>query len=235
MDLGFDGLFIDNVHPEVCFGPERGKHKHVHADKNNPEAYKMLLAQVRRLVKSYGDDKVCVLNSGDLREEYAEYSDGLMWESYIFGDAQRRQDWPQVRKAADDWRQYVDRGKAVLALSNVGGENEEQRKENAFYAYACAKLSGFLWARYYELNLVRIGKPIDDMRSANGVHYRNYEKGVVAVNPDCKVQTVEILLNMKNAAFVDVFTGKTLNAENGCLKIAVPPNAGRVYCVKLLR
>jgi hypothetical protein len=129
----------------------------------------------------------------------------------------------------------VDRGKAVLAVSHVGGENEEQRKENAFYAYACAKLSGFLWARYYELNLVRIGKPIDDMRSANGVHYRNYEKGVVAVNPDCKVQTVEILLNMKNAAFVDVFTGKTLNAENGCLKIAVPPNAGRVYCVKLLR
>ena len=229
MNLGFDGLFIDNVHPEVCFGPERGKHKHVHAYKNNPETYKMLLAEVRRLVKSYGDDKVCVLNSGDLREEYAEYSDGLMWESYIFGNAQRRQDWEQVRKAADDWRHYVDCGKAVLALSYVGGENEEQRKENAFYAYACAKLSGFLWSRYDDLNQVRIGRPIDDIRSGNGVHYRIYEKGVVAVNPDREAQTVEIPLNTKDAAFVDVFTGKTLNAEDGRLKIAVPPNAGRLY------
>ncbi|HUL21202.1 MAG TPA: putative glycoside hydrolase [Thermodesulfobacteriota bacterium] len=229
MNLGFDGLFIDNVHPEACFGPQHGRHKHVHGDKNNPETYKALLAEVRRLVKSYGEDKVCVLNSGDLREEYAEYSDGLMWESYIFGDDQRRQDWSRVRKAADDWRQYVDRGKAVLALSYVGGENEEQHKENAFYAYACAKLSGFLWSHFDGLNQTRIGRPIDDIRSINGIHYRIYEKGIVAVNPDREARTVEISLNTKDAAFIDVFTGKTLKVGNDCLKIAVPPDAGRVY------
>ena len=49
------------------------------------------------------------------------------------------------------------------------------------------------------------------------------------MNPDREAQTVEIPLNTKDAAFVDVFTGKTLNAEDGRLKIAVPPNAGRVY------
>jgi hypothetical protein len=79
------------------------------------------------------------------------------------------------------------------------------------------------------LNQARIGRPIDDIRSGNGVHYRIYEKGVVAVNPDREAQTVEIPLNTKNALFVDVFTGKTLKAENGCLKIAIPPNSGRVY------
>ncbi len=53
-----------------------------------------------------------------------------------------------------------------------------------------------------------------------------YEKGVVVVNPDSEARTVEIPLKTKGAAFVDIFTGKTLDAENGRLKIAVPANAG---------
>jgi len=164
-----------------------------------------------------------------LRQEYAVCSDGLMWESYIFGGAQRRQDWPRIRKAADDWRPYVDRGKAVLALSYVRGDNDEQHKENAFYAYACAKLSGFLWSHYDGLNEVRIGMPVGDIRLVGGVHYRSYEKGFVAVNPGREAETVEIPVNAKEPAFVDVFTGKTLNAKNGRLEIVVPANAGRVY------
>ncbi|MBM3334545.1 hypothetical protein FJY63_07775, partial [Candidatus Sumerlaeota bacterium] len=76
MQLGYiDGLFIDNVHPSDCFGPEHGKHQHAHADKGNKETYKMLLAEVRRLVKSYGDEKVCVLNSGSLDPQYGQYGD----------------------------------------------------------------------------------------------------------------------------------------------------------------
>jgi hypothetical protein len=66
MEMGFDGLFIDNVHPSSCFGPEHSKHRHVYPDRSNTETYKMLLTQVRQAVKSYGEDKVCALNSGGI-------------------------------------------------------------------------------------------------------------------------------------------------------------------------
>ncbi len=229
MDMGLDGLFIDNVHPETCFGPKHGNHDHIYPDKDNRETYKMLLARVYQLVKSFGEDKVCALNSGGLRGEYGQYGDALMWESYIFGGAERRQNWDRIRQAADEWKPYVDSGKAVLALSYIGGETREERKENAFYAYACAKLSGFLWAHYSDLNEVRIGLPTDFIQVEDGVHYRLYQKGFVAVNPTAQEKTVDIALDKEHSEFLDLYTGEVLRAKDGKLSVNIPADAGRVY------
>jgi len=118
MEMGFDGLFIDNVHPEAeCYGPEHGKHGHLNPDKNNADTYKMLLSQIRPLVKSYGQDKAVVLNSGGVRKEYFPDGDALMWESYIFGSAERRHDWNRIKQAAEELKPYIESGKALLALS----------------------------------------------------------------------------------------------------------------------
>ena len=98
-----------------------------------------------------------MLNSGGVRTEYFPYGDALMWESYckpkvsvneanIFGGAERRHDWNKIKQAAEEFKPYIESGKAILALSYVGGATPEQCKDNAFYAYACARLSGFLWA-----------------------------------------------------------------------------------------
>lgn len=228
MDTGFDGLFIDNVHPEACFGPEHHKHEHVCPVKGNPETYKMLLAQVHQLVKSYGADKACVLNSGGVRKEYGQYGDALMWESYIFGGAKRRHDWERIRQAADEWRDYIDSGKAILALSYVGGKTEEERKGNAFYAYACAKLSGFLWAHYSVLDRVRMGMPVGYIKVEGDVHYRLYQKGLVAVNPG-KGKELNITVGEQHSEFLDLYSNKVLQVENGELGIHVPADAGRIY------
>ncbi len=228
MDMGFDGLFIDNVHPENCSGPEHHKHEHVCPVKGNPETYKMLLAQVYQLVKSYGKGKVCVLNSGGVRKEYGQYGDALMWESYIFGGAIRRHDWARVRQAADEWKDYIDGGKAILALSYVGGKTEEERKGNAFYAYACAKLSGFLWAHYSILDGIRIGMPVGYIQVEGDVHYRLYQKGIVAVNPG-EEKKLEIDVGEKHSEFLDLYSDKALRVESGKLSIYIPADSGRIY------
>ena len=228
MEMGFDGLFIDNVHPEAdCFGPENQRHEHPHPDKNNAETYKMLLAQVRPLVKSYGQDKICVLNSGGVRGEYAPYGDALMWESYIFGGAERRHDWPRIRGAVDEWKTHIDGGKAILALSYVGGEKAEKQKENAFYAYACAKLSGFLWARSRIFDRVRLGMPVGYIQMLQGVHYRLYQKGVVAVNPESDDKSIGV--PVPSSDFLDLFSSEMLKANEGKLCVKIPSDAGRVY------
>jgi len=231
MEMGFDGLFIDNVHPEAnCFGPENQRHEHLYPDNNNAETYKMLLAKVFPLVKSYGQDKVCVLNSGGARREYAPYGDALMWESYIFGGAERRHDWKKIREAADEWKPHIDSGKAILALSYVSGETPEQRKENAFYAYACAKLSGFLWARSSIFDKVRINIPMDDIQVIGGIQYRLYKKGLVAVNPGSDDKSVEIPVT--NAEFLDLFSDDILKVKDGKLSVNIPADSGRVYLAR---
>lgn len=232
MQLGYDGLFIDNVHPSDCFGPEHGKHQHVHREQGNKETYKMLLAEVRRLVKTYGDDKVCVLNSGSLDPQYGPYGDAMMWESYIFEGGKRRHDWARISRAADEWKAYIGSGKAILALSYVRGDGVEERKENAFYAYACAKLSGFLWARYPELDGVRMGMPKGDMRVEDGVYYRLYEKGFVAVNPQADQKNVDIPAEGPYPAVLDLYTSAVLEVKDAKLTIRLPAGGGRVYLAR---
>ena len=242
MEMGFDGLFIDNVHPEAdCFGPEHSKHEHIDTDKNNADTYKMLLARVHPLVKSYGEDKICALNSGGVRKEYGQYGDALMWESYlrseaswakrsfIFSGAERRHDWSRIRRAADEWKSYIDSGKAILALSYLGGETQKERKEIAFYAYACAKLSGFLWARSSIFDKVRIGMPIGYIQVENGVHYRLYQKGFVAVNPEKKEKNVDIPVGEEYSEFLDLYSDEVLRVKKGKLSIHIPADTGRIY------
>jgi hypothetical protein len=230
MEMGFDGLFIDNVHPETeCYGPEHGRHRHLHPDKNNAGTYKMLLSQIRPLVKSYGQDKAVVLNSGGVQKEYFPYGDGLMWESYIFGGAERRHDWNRIKQAAEELKPYIESGKALLALSYVGGETPEQRKDNAFYAYACARLSGFLWARFSTFDKVRIGMPVGDIQEQDGVYYRIHSKGLVAVNPESTDKRVQIPVGSDYSLLLDLYSNETLQVRKGLLDVYVPANCGRVY------
>jgi hypothetical protein len=189
----------------------------------------MLLSQIRPLVKSYGQDKAVVLNSGGVRKEYFPYGDALMWESYIFGGAERRHDWNRIKRAAEEFKSYIESGRALLALSYVGGETPKQRKDNAFYAYACARLSGFLWARFSTFDKVRIGMPIGDIQEQAGVYYRMHSKGLVAVNPESTDKHVQFLLGADYSSLLDLYSNETLQVRNGLLSVYVPANSGRVY------
>jgi hypothetical protein len=99
MDMGVDGLFIDNVGPrESCYGhniavgySQKYKtvivsclkikeqydkeinhlpvHKHFYPDKDHNYAFARLLEKIRKVVKSYNSENVVIHNGGGLPEE----------------------------------------------------------------------------------------------------------------------------------------------------------------------
>ncbi len=230
MDMGFDGLFIDNVHPSECFGPQHGKHRHVRQGLSNPDTYTLLLADVRRLVKRYGDDKVCILNSGEPVKDYAPYGDALMWEHYP--RIEPSDDWDGARRGIEDWRAFLNSGKQILGLTHAGFDQPSTTPpgEGSYLSYACAKLSGFLWANDpLRLGPVRIGKPVDEIRAANGVQYRLYERGVVAVNTEDEERVVELPAADAYATLRDLAAGQILQSHDGVLSLRIPGGCGRVY------
>lgn len=92
---GADGLFLDNASPaRKCWGPDFGRHKHIHAGEKIPQAdfhtgfcypksaksnmleipigdseqtyaTAMLIKEIRGLVKSFGEEKALMINGGD--------------------------------------------------------------------------------------------------------------------------------------------------------------------------
>jgi hypothetical protein len=198
MELGGDGVFVDNIGSRVpCFGPKFGKHKHVHEDQNH--AFSMLLKRTRELIKRYQPDGALIVNSASplsIPAEYWKYIDADMLESYIctWVSKDRWFDWKKHwHEQGVKLRPYLEAGKQVQALSYIG-HTPYGIKEDAYFCYATARLAGFVWnggvplsnpdvAPLYRL---RLGKPLGDEKEENGVYWRAFEAGLVAVNPDRK-------------------------------------------------
>jgi hypothetical protein len=249
LEEGADGLFVDNVHPSgVCSGEKLGRHKHLHPNWTNTEAYTELLRKVREAVRKYGKDKIVMLNSGDPRAQFAGVGDSLMWESFLFDGGERlRTGFEVVLGAAASWEPYIRAGGTIAALSYIGGATPQARKANAFYAYACAKLCGFHFSDWFTadgtgaevLYRLRLGKPTCALEEHEGIFVRRYEKGLVLVNPEGDGQdtgTMETLPPHRVALavpsgwseLVDVYEGTTHRPVRGRVRVAIPPRSGRV-------
>jgi hypothetical protein len=259
MDLGADGIFVDNVHPSTtCYGVERGLagHQHLFADKNNAAMYRVALAEVYRAVKSYGDDKVVILNGV---AEYKDLADAMMWESYIgkHWSRQRDPDWKGVLSGAAAWAGYLRSGKAVAGLTYLWGITPYGEIDDAHYSYACAKLSGFNWTAssghwaaslYPEfgpgatdwsattvrndvlriLYRARPGKALGPLEERNGLTTRLFEQALVAVNPTQAPITAELPLPPQCVEPTDLYSGALLRSQGGTVTATIPPEAGRV-------
>lgn len=196
MDLGADGVFVDNLCSRgPCYGPKFGKHQHVYEEQNH--AFAMLLKRVREVVKEYEPDGAVLGNSASptsLPKAFWKYLDAEMLESYIctWVSTDRWFDWTtHWNKAGKDLQPYVKAGKQIQALSYLG-HTPYGIREDAFFCYASARLAGFVWngglplshPDIADLYRIRLGKPLTEEREENGVHYRVFERGMVAVNPD---------------------------------------------------
>ena len=220
MELGADGVFIDNLGNRVpCFGPKFGKHQHLYDDQNH--AFAMLLKRVREVVRQYQPEGAMLGNSANpmsLPKEYWKYLDAEMLESYIctWVSKDRWFDWKtRWNKAGQDLQPYVKAGKQIQALSYIGHTPYGVR-EDAFYCYASARLAGFVWnggrplsdPETADLYRLRLGKALTDEREENGVHYRVFERGMVAVNPDKeKAAAITLAPPMPTKRLFDIFGG----------------------------
>lgn len=196
LDLGADGVFIDNVHPSAtCYGAQRGQHEHLYPDQDNLYSFRLLLKRVRQLVKEANPDHIVLLNPGGPNPLWNDCGDGQMWESYIctWASQERWTSWEETLRAARGWQDYTRSGKALVTLSYVG-HTPYGVHDDAFYCYACARLSGFLWTDWFTvgddpakvLYSVRLGAPLTDLQETEGLFWRAFEKGLVVVHPDTR-------------------------------------------------
>lgn len=238
MDQGADGLFIDNGHPDVtCEAPKFGRHEHLYPGKDNIYAYRKLLEDVRAVVKRYGEDKIIIVNPGSPRKEWVGACDGQMFESYICTHAADHR-WHDEARLLDfqrTWGPLAGEGNAVVALSYVGHTRNSPR-EDAFYCYAWARLSGFIWADWFTakdgarcLYKLRLGKAVGPMKSGEGYYMREFERGLVVVSSESRGAAFRLSAKDHPRVF-DLFAAKHLKpGPSGDYEITLDEGQGRVY------
>ncbi|HPO16683.1 MAG TPA: putative glycoside hydrolase [Candidatus Hydrogenedentes bacterium] len=219
IEMGADGVFVDNLCSRTpCFGPKFGKHEHVYEDQNH--AFAMLLKRVRDVVKELQPEGAVLGNSANppsLPKEFWKYLDAEMLESYIctWVSTERWFDWTtHWNQVGKDLQPYVKAGKQIQALSYLG-HTPYGIREDAFFCYSSARLAGFVWSGgalsnpdMADLYRMRLGTPLSDELEENGVHYRVFERGMVAVNPDKeKPASITLLPPIPVKRLLDVFGG----------------------------
>lgn len=110
MNLGADGVLLDGVFPiPECSGPEFDKHEHANSKAGNTDQLDNLCREIYKLVKSIGQDKVTLLNSGGIGSLWP-FCDGQIWDESAF-DATNR------AYMAEENREALRRGKVMISLS----------------------------------------------------------------------------------------------------------------------
>lgn len=268
MEQGMDGLFIDNVSESraECFGhgmrvgySSRYKtilaespavtfrdprladvpvHTHLYPDQNHAYAFRQFLLQIRKMVKTHGQDKIMVINGG---LEFADCADATMIESYISSWAWkgRRQTWTELKQLAQKYAPYISRGGAVIALSYFG-QTGTSVKDDAFFSYAAARLSDFVWSDYQTLGndpatvLYRadLGVPVTALQTvAPNVEYRWHRQGLIVMNGSHQAAEFSLARPESRSANAlhDLYTGTDIRSSAGKLRLTVPAQSGRVY------
>lgn len=250
MELGAGGVFIDNVNPyPKCFGHELGLHAHDWPDKNNVECFKMALRRVCNAVKSYGKDRVVIINPGYPRDYHPYFGDCTLWESFVWRSpaaddgapltAARRVEpltWERLLALRPRWRPLGEQGPPLAPLTYL--PDPETEAQNAFFAYAMARLAGFdqwtavcLKRRDILRRLYRVdtGPAISEAVEVDGAVYRSFQKALIVCNPS--KQTVEVRIAPPlglGAEPVDLFEVRKTPLSEGRIAISLPPESGRV-------
>ena len=211
------------------------RHRHIHPDRAHDHAFGQLLRRVRALVRSYGRDRIIVVNG----ERMAECADGVMIESYIYSWAWKgpRVDWAWLRKTAAKWQRYVANGGRVLALSYVG-QSDRAASEEALYACAAAAMSGFLWSDYgtckdavgARLRRARLGGLTTPMRERDGIAWALFRSGAAIVNatPSRRRFDLDVPPALRRG-LIDIRTGEAAGTGS-TLRLTLPPHSGTMLC-----
>jgi hypothetical protein len=242
MNLGADGVFIDNAVPShECHGPRFEKHQHTDAAETNTDAYELLQREVYKLVKTFGADKIVMQNSGISPSHWA-YCDAQMWEGFRFDErnADPVNEWSELQYAAEEHADAVRHGKVPVILSYFSAIPADHRGEAALYTYAYTRLHGWLLADWFDLTkspeneklakaiyAIRLGKPLSDAKPVGDLLYRAFEKGIVVLNPT-RAKASASVPTARDGRLSDVAYDRELTASNGSVVLEIAPESGRV-------
>lgn len=245
MKRGAAGIFLDNVHPNrECFGEKFGKHKHLFP--TQVEAFADLMRRARALIKKYDPDGALLINSADpasLPAEFWPHTDAEMSESYIctWVSEKRWGEWPKNWNGID---KKVPAGKQICCLSYLGHNKEQSVKDDAYFCYASARLMNYIWGTGYDRNAVKddsairrlyaltLGAPATNEIEKDGVHYRQFRHGMVAVNPTEQERKLTIDGGIPTKFLRDVYSDANVTVDKGSVALAIPAKSGRVFLYK---
>lgn len=249
MDLGADGVFIDNCgRRPPCFAPRFDRvrnpefepyvHEHLFPNASHDYAWGRFLEAVRALVKSYGEDKIVILNSG-IGDPWQSAGDCAMWESFIFSWAWegRRHTWSDVKAKAKANQWYLEAGRRIVALASLD-PRRHKIKDDSFWAFASARLVDFiLWADLAHtevefLNRVRLGRGLGPCQEVEQIAHRFFENGLVVLNDSQEDRQVRLRVasELAGAELLDLYDGKkSVPLVEGMLEVRVPAQAARIF------
>jgi hypothetical protein len=168
-------------------------------------------------------------------------ADGTMIESYVCSWAWkgRRRNWEQLKRTAQEYAPYVQSGGVVVALSYLG-ETLTTVKDDAFFCFAAARLSDFIWSDYqtlrgdpatvlYRAHLGPVVAPLSE--TAPGVDYRWFRDGLIVINGTDKPADVAIAApgNVRGRSLRDLYADRVVPVSSGTLALSIPAQSGRVY------
>ncbi len=253
MDWGADGLFIDNVgQRKPCFAPEFTNlnpefdpyvHEHLFPEATHNYAFDRFLQAIRSLVKSYGDDKVVILNSG-IGSELQKNGDCCMLESFIYSWAwegrNQNQNWTDIKERTKKNESFKKAGRLVTALSYLDPTRKEV-KDDAFWAFSAARLLEIIWWSNLEntgaerLYQAHMGKSLQPLQEVDQVAYRTFENGIIVLNDGVENKTITIILpsEFQHKQLLDLYDGKKqVEVVNERIEVTVPTQGARIYLVR---
>ncbi len=253
MEWGADGIFIDNVSSrEECFAPEFTKlnpefgpylHEHLFPDATHDYAFGRFLQAIRSLVKSYGEDKVIVMNS-DIRSEFSKNADCGMWESFIYSWAWEGRSphhtWGYIKKYARENELFPKTGRRITAISYLDTTRKEV-KSDAYYAFSAARLVEMIWWSNLEntgaeqLYKAHMGNTLQPLQEKDQMAYRAFENGIIVLNDGAETNTISIDLphEFHHKRLLDLYDGeKQVKIIRGQLTVTIPGQGARVYLKK---
>jgi hypothetical protein len=195
-----------------------------------------MLQAIRALVKTYGEDKIVLLNSG-IGTNVQKDGDACEWESFIYSWAWegRKHTWQDVKESArsNDW--FLKAGRRIVASCYLDRKRPEV-KDDAFWAFAAARLVDYIFWEGLEgtgaeiLYRAHLGKGRGPFQEAHGVAFRLFERGLIVLNDTMNDQEVKVPVPRDLSRLVDAFEGSRLvQATAGQLAVQVPKKKARVF------
>jgi hypothetical protein len=248
-----DNGYADDVAARACC--ESSRHTHYYGDGlTSADAFLGLLLEVTCEVKRRHPGGVLMVNGGvpDEANFYGltlgDVSDGQLWESYL------RSSYSTPQQHAYEWEGVYRRSVAIERAWHATPPRRTfvlsypWNREEAYFCYCTAKLCHLPWSaslgindpehRHFgghfgtfpELVDLRLGAPVQE-QECGGVklgelYAREYERGVVLVNPTRTMQGGLLSLDRKRR-WRDVFSSK--EAEGTVIAAQLPAESGRVF------
>lgn len=239
-------------HRPFTYSKAARNHRHAIpiADEEQTYASAMLLKEIRDLVRSHCADGRIMINLGDGSATpplFFEHVDSVMNEMFVYttyGDCNfpvptdldyqehSIMDWLSVL----EWEDPFHRAGVRMANLSAFSDLDPKRKDHALYAFCASKLYDALFYTHEAtdtdawLREIRLGRPLTDHPDSWGaVLYREYENGLVVLNPYGIAQQAVVPWTNKPAEYVAHYDEPLQSA----ISESNDPNAKGTITVKL--